>query len=187
VLWILAVATRADHVLLLAPLVVWLAWLPHGPQRLERGRAAISLGALAATFYFCTAGRDTYSWWTVFQHTFFRYKLFPAAETPPLDLAAAAEYVLRSLPKFKGLQPLAFGLLGLVTLVIGLRRSGRGSRAAGLAGVALLATLVHFALLPVLWPRLMLAYWSLAWVAECVLWSESGSSARREPGEARAS
>lgn len=177
----LAVATRADHLLFVLPLVAWWAWRNGGGRRSLGGAAAL-LGASLGAYFLCTLGRETHGWWTVFHHTFFGYKAFPEAETPPVDLAEAFAHGLRSLPQFKAWRPLAFTLLGLGLVASGLRRSRPRRESAGLAAAALAGALAHFALLPVLWPRLMLPYWSLLVVA-LALALDGPAAANTEPKE----
>lgn len=161
----LAVATRADAIVLAGSLLV-VACLPltSGP-RLSRGALATGLVLSTVAFLASSLLRETYSPWVVFHHTFIEYKAFPAQETPAMDLAAWASRSLRSLPQFKAPAPLLFTLAGLAALVLGYRRGGWRDAGFALAAAALLATGVHFALVPTLWPRLMFPYWVLAALA----------------------
>lgn len=180
-LLLLALATRADHILLVGPLLVWFALRPAGATPgLTRGQLAGALSLCLAVFLACTAGRDTYSWWTVFHHTFVEYKAFPATQTPPADYAMAISRTLQSLPMFKATLPLLFSLIAVVASVWGWRAKRFTSLGAGLGAVSLAAALAHFALFPALWPRLMLAYWTLGLVALCISWCERAAS---EPSE----
>lgn len=165
VLLSLAVATRADSIALAGPLLV-MACLPResGP-RLSRGAAALGLALSAAALLAGPLLRDPYAPWVVFHHTFVEYKAFPALETPPLDLAAWASWSVRSLPQFKAPAPLLFTLAALFALVLGHRRGGRRDAGFALALAILVGTGVHFALVPVLWPRLMFPYWVLGALA----------------------
>ncbi|MCB9914543.1 MAG: hypothetical protein H6828_05270 [Planctomycetes bacterium] len=175
-LCVLALAARADLVVLVVPLLV-LATLPVGGAR--RLTPAFAAGALVVAGFVvlgCTAGRGTYAPWVVVHHTFLGYKAFPAAETPPLDLAAWAALSLRSLPELAAAAPLTFLLAGLAALVAGLRRGGRRAAGGALALVALAATLAHFALFPAAWPRLLFPYWILSALALGAAGAQSRSS-----------
>ncbi len=161
----LSLAARADHIALVAPLVLWCASGWSGGKRVS-GRQLMAAALLyIAVLSACTVGRETYSPWVVFHHTFFRLKTFPLAETPPLDLALWTQQVLRSLPKFASFRPLLFTLAGLAAIVMGYRRAGWRDPGLGLAAVALVGMAVHFTLFPALWPRLMFPYWVLAALA----------------------
>lgn len=189
-LLVLGVATRADHVLLAGALLLWLRLAPGGEQGpskrvLSNGALGIGLALLALTVGYCTAGRGTYGWWTVFHHTFVEYKAFPASETPPADIGFALSRVARSLPMFSALEPLLFSLLGVLALVVGWRQDRLRSRWGLLALTGLGAGLAHFALFPALWPRLMMPYWAVILVAVCALWGERLGGPRRAPSQPR--
>lgn len=161
----LAVATRANHAILAALLLLWSA--PQVP-RSRRFTFRILDGPMLVLILvglFCTQGRDTYPWWTVFHHSFVEYAAFPPAQTPTFDWQFAADRALRSLPMFKAWQPLVFTLCGLAAIVIGARSRSWNSRPARLAAFVLLAIALNFALFPALWPRLMIAPWTLSWIA----------------------
>lgn len=164
-LLVLSLAARADLLVLVAPLLVLAALPLGGAPRLARPLAAGGLGAAALVVLGCTLGRGVHSPWVVLQHTFVATKAFPAAETPPLDLAAWAGLVARSLPELAQAAPLTFLLAGLAALVMGLRRGGRRDAGAALALVALAATLAHFALFPAASPRHLFPYWALSALA----------------------
>ncbi len=165
ILFLLALGARADHAVLIVPLLLWAALGDSESTGLSLGALGIALALIAATLFYCTAGRESYGWWTVYHHTFFGYKSFPSTETPAPDLALAVEHGLKSLPQFKAWQPLGFMVLGIVALRRGYRRGGMRNPALALAAIAMAALIAHFSLLPVLWPRLMLPYWTLIWVA----------------------
>jgi len=164
-LLLLAVATRVNHVNLVAALILWSALrLPSTGRRALRavGGPFILLFVTALT---CTKWMDTYGLWTVFHHTFVEYSAFPALETPAIDVAFMRERVLGSLPMFKAWQPLVFTLCGLAAILIGARSRSWTSSPARLAAFVLIAIAVNFAIFPALWPRLMIAPWTLLWVA----------------------
>jgi Gpi18-like mannosyltransferase len=161
----LAVATRANHVILAVLLVVWSAPARPFGTRLDFRVVSGPLIALLAVASICVAALDTYPLWTVFHHTFVDYAVFPAAQTPPVDVGFAIDRALRSLPMFKAWQPLAFTLCGLAAIVIGARSRAWSSRPARLAAAVLIAIALNFAIFPALWPRLMVAPWTLAWIA----------------------
>ena len=167
VLLVLAVATRADHVLLAAPLLLADWWSAERDSRPSAASIVTGLALLAVTAWLCTAGRGTYGWWTVFHHTFVEYKALPADETPARDLGMALERSFSSLPMFKAWRPLTVTLFGLGALFFGFLQGGLRNRWFALACAALAASLVHFLLFPALWPRLMLPYWAVILVAGC--------------------
>lgn len=171
-LLLLAVGTRADHVLLAGAVVLWLQLLPEPPRRLSNGGFGFRLVLLIIAARLCTENAGTYGWWTVFHHTFVEYMAFPGAETPAHDYGAAASRVVRSLPMFKAWQPLTFTLLAVAAVVVGWRSRGWRDVGAGLAAAATVAALAHFAFFPALWPRMMLAYWALALIGLCAAWNE---------------
>lgn len=161
----LAVATRANHAILAVLLVIWSAPARPFGTRLDFRVVSGPLIALFAVAWICVAALDTYPLWTVFHHTFVDYAVFPAAQTPPVDVGFAIDRTLRSLPMFKAWQPLAFTLCGLAAIVIGARSRAWSSRPARLAAAVLIAIALNFAIFPALWPRLMVAPWTLAWIA----------------------
>jgi hypothetical protein len=172
-----ALATRADHLLLIAPLVLYVSLVaPDGKAKLGVGPAALILALCLGTAAWCTIGQDAYSWWTVFHHTFVQYLFFPGEQAPLPDYGLAVNHSLRSLPMFKAPQPLIFSLLAGAGVLWGWRKQGARSFGAGLAGASLLGALGHFALFPALWPRLMLAYWVLGVVGLCAVWNERKAS-----------
>lgn len=167
VLFLLAIGTRPDHLLLVLP-VLQFAVLGLGVAGSNHGRLrAVSVFLCVFVFLCCTKLVDTYSWWKVFHHTFFGYKAFPATETPSLDLIEAIGYTLRSLPKFKDWRALLFLLVWAGAATYGWRRARHRDATFGLASAAMLGLLAHFALLPVLWPRLMMPYWIVIAIAAC--------------------
>ncbi|MFT7484925.1 MAG: hypothetical protein ACI9F9_000771 [Candidatus Paceibacteria bacterium] len=173
-LFLLALGTRTDHILLVGPLLLWSAWgSAQAGFRAGRMQLGASLALCAAIFLFCTAGRNTYGWWTVFQHTFVEYMAFPELQTPGIDLGFALKRSLQSLPMFKALEPLLFSLVGLASIALGWRIDRLRSRWTSLGALAMFAALAHFALFPALWPRLMLPYWILGWVGLVGAWCES--------------
>lgn len=165
VLLALAIATRANHAILAALLLLWSASQIPSSRRFTVRIIDGSMLVLIFVGLFCTQGRDTYPWWTVFHHSFVEYTVFPAAQTPPSDWGFALDRAWRSLPMFKAWQPLLFTLCGLAAIVIGARSRAWNSRPARLAAFVLLAIALNFALFPALWPRLMVAPWTLLWVA----------------------
>ncbi|MFT7668080.1 MAG: hypothetical protein ACI8X5_000767 [Planctomycetota bacterium] len=172
VFFVLAIATRSDHIVLIGPLLVWLG----ATNRISKASLGLALVLVLSTVYVATAGRNTYGWWTVFHHTFFGYKSFPALETPAPDLMLAIKHVGKSLPKFSAFQPAIYVLIALFALVSGYKKNRVRSLSAGLAAVSLFALFVHFALFPALWPRLMLPYWSLGLVAFGLSWKEKAKA-----------
>jgi hypothetical protein len=183
-LLILAVATRADHVLLAGAVLVWVRLAPEREQALSNRGLVAGLVMLALTLWFCTAGRGAHDWWTVFHHTFIEYKAFPASETPPRDIGFAISRVMRSLPMFRAFQPLLFSVLGIVALIVGWRRAGLQSRGALLALAAMAAGMAHFALFPALWPRLMMPYWAVTLMGLCAVLSEPRGDAQPRADQA---
>ncbi len=172
-LFVLALGTRADHIFLVGPLLLWASIFPGARgEKISRGELSTALVLCAGTFWLCTAGRDTYSWWTVFHHTFIEYMAFPTRDVPEIDLGLAVSRALRSLPMFKALQPLVYGLVAASACVLGWRLDRFRSRSTTLGLLVLAAMLLHFALFPALWPRLMLPYWTLALVGLCLVWRE---------------
>jgi len=165
VLLVSAILARADHVILVGPLVIWTTFFREGERRLPLRAALLTGLASLGALWIATIARGTYGWWTVFHHTFGEYMTYPASETPPRDLGLWIGRVARSLPMFKSPQPLVFTLIALGALIWGWRQARRTSDAAGLALTSLLAVGVHFTLFPALWPRLFLAYWLLGLVA----------------------
>jgi len=166
-LFLFAIGTRPDHLLLVLPLFGFaVAELGVAGRHYDRLKTA-SVLLFAFVFLCCTKFSDTYGWWTVFHHTFFGYKAFPATETPDRDLVEAVGYTLRSLPKFKDWRALLFLVVGIGAATYGWRRARHRDRTFGLASTAMLGLFAHFALLPVLWPRLMMPYWLVIAIAAC--------------------
>ncbi|MCB9903061.1 MAG: hypothetical protein H6831_01500 [Planctomycetes bacterium] len=161
----LAVATRANHAILAAALVVWSTPARPFGTRLPFRVVGTPLAALLVVGLLCTRARDTYPWWTVFHHSFVEYTAFPTVETPSRDVRAAVMRALHSLPMFKALHPLVASLSGLTAIWLGARSRSWNSRPARLAAFVGLAVALHFALFPALWPRLMVAPWALLWIA----------------------
>jgi hypothetical protein len=98
---------------------------------------------------------------------------FPLEEAGPPDLGQALSYTLRSLPKLLG------GRVAITLLLAGaaclLSRRERGLEpGAGLALVAALAWLAHFALFPAEWSRLLLPYATLVAVGFAAVWRARG-------------
>jgi len=171
-LLVFAVATRADHALLAAALLAWLAIATPTDRRPSSRWFVLAIASLVVITWFCTAGRGSYGWWTVFHHSFARYELFPPASTPPRDIGFATAHTLRSMPMFLALRPLVFTLCGLLAVALGWRARRWKSDAARLAAFTLAAVAAHFALFPALWPRLMLPYWTLCLIGLCMAWTE---------------
>jgi len=171
-LLVLAVATRADHALLAGALLAWLAITTPADRRPSSRWFVLAIASLVVTTWFCTAGRGSYGWWTVFHHSFFEYELFPPASTPPRDIGFGAAHTLNSMPMFLALRPLVFTLCGLLAVALGWRARRWKSDGGRLAAFTLVAVANHFALFPALWPRLMLPYWTLCLIALCMAWTE---------------
>lgn len=170
-----ALLTRVDHVALVIPLLaVPFCFAGDGEGQRPWVPAALFASLSVAVILFCTVGQGTYDWWTVHCHTFERYMAFPADETPPVDLAKGVLFSLRSLPKFAGWPGLVFLALALGGTWWSLRQSV-GGLVRGLCAAALVGTLAHFALFPVLWPRLMGPYWLLSWMGVASLLGSPGS------------
>ena len=174
----LSLTARTDHIVLIAALVAWCA-LPGAAAapRISRRALVTSAGAYFVLILGCTVGREAYGPWTVFQHTFVDYMSLPATETPPFDPVIWLDQSLRSLPKFKSSAPQNFLVSTLAAAVIGWRRGKWRAGGTGLAFVALLATLIHFAFFPALWPRLMFPYWALGALA----WRGAHDSPQENP------
>jgi hypothetical protein len=171
-LLVLAVATRVNHINLIAALIFWSTLRLNSTGRRAFRAVDGPFILLIATALACTKWLDTYGHWTVFHHTFVEYTAFPALETPAKDVALMRGRVLQSLPMFKAWQPLVFTLCGLAAIVVGFRSRSWSSGPARLAAFVLIAIAVNFALFPALWPRLMVAPWTLLWVALLYAWRE---------------
>ena len=161
----LSLATRADHVLFVAPLLVLRYFQPPSGRTLSKRVLVTTLILYAGVVFLCTKGRDTYEWWTVFHHTFVEYMVDPVAQTPERDLGFWFQRTMSSLPMFKAWEPLLTTLVALAAIGIGFWRDRWRSRGAGLAAAALLGVGVHFVVFPALWPRLFLAHWTLIGIA----------------------
>lgn len=161
----LSMATRADHLLLVGP-VLLLRYLLPARERHYSGRALlVTLSLYLGVVLLCTLGRGTYGWWIVFHHTFVGYELDPLGQTPPRDLGFWLSHTLRSLPMFREWPPLVTTLAAAAAIGVGFRKHRWRSRGAGLAAAATLGVGAHFLLFPALWPRLFLAYWLLIGIA----------------------
>ncbi|MDF1798847.1 MAG: hypothetical protein P1V81_06700 [Planctomycetota bacterium] len=147
----LALATRADALVLVLPLTAWLYLRPRAARGpLSPGVLLVSSAGFVVVALSCTLGRGTFDLWTVVHHTFVAYQAHPAATTPALDLDRWWGLLLRANHWLRW-EAVVFALAGAWAL----------ARGQGLALVALVGAGAHFVLFPALWPRLMLAYWVL--------------------------
>ena len=183
----LSLATRADHVIFVGPLLALRYFHPLHGRALSIRALVTTLILYAGVVLLCTKGRDTYGWWTVFHHTFVEYKIDPVAQTPALDLGFWFERTVGSLPMFKAWEPLLTTLVALTAIGVGFWRARWRSRGAGLAAAALIGVGVHFIIFPALWPRLFLAHWTLIGIGLLLAGTERTRAPRavREPGQGR--
>lgn len=157
----LALATRADAVVLVLPLVAWLGLRPKAAGgQIPRGALAVAAVGFIVVVLGCTVGRGAYGLWTVVHHTFVAYQAHPGETTPDLDLGRLWSLLMRANYWLRW-EAVVFVLAGVWALVAGMRRGALLARGPGLAFVALVGAGGHFLMFPALWPRLMLAYWVL--------------------------
>jgi len=177
-----ALLVRDDHALLVGALLLAGLVPASGLPQLPRSRIVLGLVLSAMVVLACRGLGEVHPPWATWRHTFVEYMAYPLAESGSADPGFALSYTLRCLPKLAGGR-VAITLILAAAAVASGRSGGRLEPGAGLAAVAGLAWLAHFALFPAEWSRLLLPYSTLVVVGLAAVWRARGMPWTDEPAQ----